>query len=126
MQFLLFIPNLRGIAAFAIKKPRAGTSPPAADLIKGTRTFTGKCRNGLQHLLQLVIHKLNLGADNDLAGSLAGTDDTSGTGLLDGLLIDSGVILNLKAQTGCAVVNVGNIVLAADSSQISVKSVRVT
>ena len=37
-----------------------------------------KCQ--LQHLLQLVVHELNLGADDDLASVLAGTDDTGSTG----------------------------------------------
>ena len=73
----------------------------------------------LQHLLQLVVHELDLGADDHLAGSLAGTDDTGSTSSLDGLLVHLGVILDLKAQTGCAVTNVLHVLLAADSSQNS-------
>ena len=71
----------------------------------------------LQHLLQLVINELNLGSDNDLASGLAGADNTGSTGSLNGLLVDSSAVLDLEAQTGSAVVNVGNVVLAADSSQ---------
>ena len=48
-----------------------------------------KCQ--LQHLLQLVVHELNLGADDDLASVLAGTDDTGSTGSLDSLLVNLSV-----------------------------------
>ena len=73
----------------------------------------------LQHLLQLVVHELNLGADDHLASVLAGADDTGSTSGLDSLLVHLGVILDLKAQTGCAVTNFLHVLLAADSSQNS-------
>ena len=74
---------------------------------------------GSQHLLQLVVHELHLGADDDLASVLAGTDDTGSTGSLDSLLVNLSVVEHLKAQTGCAVTNVLHVLLAADSSQHS-------
>ena len=76
-----------------------------------------KCQ--LQHLLQLVVHELDLGADDDLASVLAGTDDTGSTGSLDSLLVNLSVVEHLKAQAGCAVANVLHVLLAADSSQNS-------
>ena len=71
----------------------------------------------LQHLLQLIVDELDLGSDDDLASGLAGADDTGSTGSLDGLLVDSSAVLDLKAQTSSAVVNVGNVALAADSTR---------
>ena len=69
--------------------------------------------------LQLVVHELDLGADDHLASVLAGADDTGSTSGLDSLLVHLGVILDLKAQTGCAVTNFLHVLLAADSSQNS-------
>ncbi len=59
---------------------------------KGTRTLAlaVTITQGLQHLLQLIVHELNLGADDDLAGS-CWADDTGSTGSLDSLFIHSGV-----------------------------------
>ena len=71
----------------------------------------------LQHLLQLIVDELDLGSDDDLASGLAGADNAGSTSSLDGLLVDSSAVLDLKAQTSGAVVNVGNVALAADSSQ---------
>lgn len=93
-----------------------GLTPARGGFDKGNQTFTERCRK-LQHLLQLVVDKLNLGSDNDLASGLAGADNAGSTSSLDGLLVDSSAVLDLEAQTSGAVVNVGNIVLAADSSQ---------
>ena len=73
----------------------------------------------LQHLLQFIEHELNLRPDDNLAGSLGRADDTGSTGSLDSLLVHLGVILDLKAQTGCAVTNFLHVLLAADSSQNS-------
>ena len=36
----------------------------------------------LRHLLQLIVDELNLGSDDDLAGSLGGADDTGSAGFL--------------------------------------------
>ena len=71
----------------------------------------------LQHLLQLIVDELNLGSDDDLASVLARADDTGSAGSLDGLLIDLVAILDVETQTGGAVVNVGDVALAANSSQ---------
>ena len=79
---------------------------------------TETCSEGcLQHLLQLIIHELHLGADDDLAGGLVGADDTGSTGSLHSLLIHSGVVLNGEAQAGSAVVHAGDVLLAADGLQ---------
>ena len=79
---------------------------------------TETCSEGcLQHLLQLIIHELHLGADDDLAGGLVGADDTGSTGSLHSLFIHSGVVLNGEAQAGSAVVHAGDVLLAADGLQ---------
>ena len=80
----------------------------------------------LQHLLQLVVHEMNLGADDHLARVLAGTDDTGSTSGLDSLLVHLGVILDLKAQTACAVTNFLHVLLAADSSPNLVHDVEIS
>ena len=79
------------------------------------RKVGSKCR--LQHLLQLIVDELDLGADHDLAGVLAGTDDARSARSLDGLLVHSGAVLHLKAQAGGAVIDAGHIALAADGCQ---------
>ena len=58
---------------------------------------TETCSEGcLQHLLQLIIHELHLGADDDLASGLVGADDTGSTGSLHSLLIHSGGGIDLQ------------------------------
>ena len=78
------------------------------------RRFT--CED-LEHLLQLIVDELHLGADDDLAGVLARADDACGAGSLDGLFIHGGVVLDLKAQAGGAVLDVLDVALAAHGSQ---------
>src|SRR5699024_6366427 len=70
-----------------------------------------------EHLLQLIVNELHLGSDDDLAGVLAGTDNAGSTCILNGLFINSGVVVDLETQTGCAVLNILDVALAAHSCQ---------
>ena len=55
-------------------------------------------RKSSEHLLQLVVDELDLGADDDLACVLAGADDACSTCSLDSLLIDLSVVALLFTE----------------------------
>ena len=73
--------------------------------------------NLLCELLELFVYKLNLGSDDDLHSGLARADDTGGTGGLDLSLVDQQAVLHFQTQTGDAVIDGGDVLLAAQAFQ---------
>ena len=67
--------------------------------------------------LEFICHKLYLGSDDDLNGSLARTHHASHTSGLDDFFIDLGVIFYLKAKSGNAVIDGSHILRTANTFQ---------
>ena len=89
------------------------------------QVFLGFCRVGhgaswkrsLSQLLELVVDELDLGSDNDLDRGLAGTDNAGSAGGLDLLLVHLITVLDFQSQTGDAVVDGDDVLLAAQAFQ---------
>ena len=67
--------------------------------------------------LEFICNKLYLGSNDDLYGGLAWTHHASHTGGLDQLFIDLGIILDLKTESGNAVINRSHILRTANAFQ---------
>ena len=67
--------------------------------------------------LEFICNKLYLGSDDDLYRGLTRTHHASHTGGLDQLFIDLGIILDLKTESGNAVINRSYILRTANAFQ---------
>lgn len=73
----------------------------------------------LTELLEFVVNKVDLGADDDLDAGLAGTQNTGGTCSLDLLVVSQQTVLQFQSQTGDAVCDGQDVFFAADTFQNS-------
>ena len=102
------------------KPGKTDKNPPRNFFRGGTvcyRVGRGIRRELLAELLELVSDELDLGSDDDLNGGLTGTDNASSAGGLDDLLVNQQTVLDFQSQTGNAVVDGGDVALAADAFQ---------
>ena len=103
-----------------VKPGKTDKKPPRNFFRGGTvcyRVGRGFRQELLAELLELVSDELNLGSDDDLDGGLTGTDDAGSAGGLDDLLVNQQTVLDFQSQTGDAVVDGGDIGLAANAFQ---------